>query len=70
MSLTIIIFKMVNGHCDCADCKDPIVGWIPLKDENNTIAGRFDLCAVHKEQFIQEQMSKNNMNDGRIIQNN
>jgi hypothetical protein len=71
MSLTITISKMVNGHCDCANCKDPIAGWIPLKDENNTIAGRFDLCAAHKEQFIQEEMSKNNnIGDDRIIQNN
>ena len=61
---------MVDGHCDCANCKDPIAGWVPLSDEKNTIAGRFDLCATHKEQFIQEEMSKNNVKDDRIIQNN
>ena len=61
---------MVNGHCDCAGCKDPVVGWVPLKDEKNTIAGRFDLCAAHKKQFIREDISKNNIKDGRMMQNN
>jgi hypothetical protein len=61
---------MVNGHCDCTDCKEPIVGWIPLQANNNTIAGRFDLCAMHKEKFIQEELCKVGMRDDRIVQNN
>jgi hypothetical protein len=61
---------MADGHCDCMDCKEPIVGWIPLQANNNALAGRFDLCAMHKEQFIQEEWSKGNIRDSRIVQNN
>jgi hypothetical protein len=52
------------------DCKEPIVGWIPLQANNNALAGRFDLCAMHKEQFIQEEWSKGSIRDSRIVQNN